>query len=320
MTTRTERITSPFDWHSTAADVVAGIDLTGKKALVTGAAGGIGLETARALAEAGAEVTIAARNLEAAGAAAESIRHTAAAPVHVAQLDLVDRDSVDRLAAAVTAAGPLHLLVNNAGVMAIPERRLSPDGHELQFATNHLGHFRLAVQLLPALRAEGARVVAVSSRASLNSPVVFDDIDFERRPYDPALAYAQSKTANVLFAVGAATRWAGDGVFVNALHPGAVLDSNLSRYYDPAELEAIRNSGKYVYKSTAQGAATSTFVATSPLLDGVAGRYFENSQEADVDEPTACGIDAVGVAPHALDPEAGDRLWAVSEAMTGLSA
>ncbi|MFC4242485.1 SDR family NAD(P)-dependent oxidoreductase [Gryllotalpicola reticulitermitis] len=320
MTTRTDRITSTFDWASTATDVIAGIDLAGKRALITRAAGGIGLETARAIALAGAEVTIAARNLGAAEQAAADIRRTVSAPVRTAYLDLADAATVDELAAAVNAAGPLHLLINNAGVMALPERRLSPEGHELQFATNHLGHFRLAVGLLPALRAEGARVVAVSSRASLNSPVVFDDIDFERRSYDPALAYAQSKTANVLFAVGAATRWAGDGVFVNALHPGAVLDSNLSRYYDPAELEAIRNSGKYTYKSTAQGAATSTFVATSPLLDGIAGRYFENCQEADVDDPTACGIDAAGVAPHALDPEAADRLWAVSEQMTGLTA
>jgi NAD(P)-dependent dehydrogenase (short-subunit alcohol dehydrogenase family) len=317
--TSPDRITSPFDWASTAADVIAGIDLTGRRALVTGGASGIGVETARALAGAGAEVTIAARNLDAAAAVADDIRTTATAPVHTAYLDLADAASIDALAADAVAAGPLHILVDNAGVMALPTLQLSPEGHELQFATNHLGHFRLTLRMLPALRAEGARVVVLSSRASLNSPVVFDDIDFARRPYDPALAYAQSKTANALYTVGAARRWSGDGVFVNAVHPGAILDSNLSRHYDPEVLESLRTSGEYTYKTTAQGAATSVFVATSPLLEGVAGRYFENSQQAVVDDPTAAGIDAAGVAEHALDPEAAERLWQVSLDMTGLA-
>jgi NAD(P)-dependent dehydrogenase (short-subunit alcohol dehydrogenase family) len=158
-------------------------------------------------------------------------------------------------------------------------------------------------------------VVAVSSRAHLNSPVVFDDIDFRRRAYDPALAYAQSKTANVLFAVAAARRWAGDGIEVNVLHPGAIIDSNLSRYSSPAALEQIRRSGRYTFKTPEQGAATSTYVATSPQLDGIGGRYFENCQEADVDDPSAAGTDAAGVAAFALDPEAAERLWTVSEEM-----
>jgi NAD(P)-dependent dehydrogenase (short-subunit alcohol dehydrogenase family) len=234
--------------------------------------------------------------------------------VTVAQLDLLDRSSVDRLTHHIS--GPLHILINNAGVMALPELRRSAEGHEQQFATNHLGHFRLALGLLPALRAAaGARVVSVSSRAHLNSPVFFDDIDFDHRAYDPALAYAQSKTANVLFAVAAARRWASDGIEVNALHPGAIADSNLSRYYDPAVLEELRSSGRYTFKTPAQGAATSVYVATSPLLAGVVGRYFENCQEADPDDPTAAGIDAAGVAPYALDAEAADRLWVVSEDM-----
>jgi NAD(P)-dependent dehydrogenase (short-subunit alcohol dehydrogenase family) len=187
---------------------------------------------------------------------------------------------------------------------------------ELQFATNHLGHFRLARGLLPALRAAGgARVVSVSSRAHLNSPVIFDDIDFRDRPYDPALAYAQSKTANVLFAVAAARHWGADGIEVNALHPGAIADSNLSRYYNRAELDALRSSGRYTFKTLAQGAATSVYVATSPRLNGVAGRYFENCQEDTLDDPTAAGTDAAGVAAYALDLEAAERLWAVSEVM-----
>jgi NAD(P)-dependent dehydrogenase (short-subunit alcohol dehydrogenase family) len=307
------RVISPFDFNSTAADVIAGIDLHGRRALVTGAASGIGVETARALASAGAETIIAARDVAAAERVAADIRTGTANPaVTVAHLDLLDRASIDRLIQELS--GPLHILVNNAGIMAVPDRRLSPEGHELQFATNHLGHFRLTIGLLPALRAAGgARVVSVSSRAHLNSPVVFDDIDFARRPYDPALAYAQSKTANVLFAVAAGRRWAVDRIEVNALHPGAIADSNLARYYDPAVLEQLHASGHYTYKTLAQGAATSVYVATSPLLDGVVGRYFENCQEADPADPAAAGTDAAGVAPYALDPEAADRLWARSE-------
>jgi NAD(P)-dependent dehydrogenase (short-subunit alcohol dehydrogenase family) len=309
------RLTSPFGFASTAAEVIAAIDLHGRRALVTGAASGIGIETARALASAGAQTLIAARDLAAAERVAAGIRsNTGNESVAVVRLDLLDRGSVDALVDAFS--GPLDILIHNAGVMAVPDLRLSPEGHELQFATNHLGHFRLAVGLLPALRAAGgARVVSVSSRAHLNSPVVFDDIDFARRAYDPALAYAQSKTANVLFAVAAARRWAGDGIEVNALHPGAIADSNLSRYYDPKVLEDLRTSGRYSYKTLAQGAATSVYVATSPLLDGVAGRYFENCQEVDPHDSAAAGADAAGVAAYALDPDAADRLWAISEDM-----
>jgi NAD(P)-dependent dehydrogenase (short-subunit alcohol dehydrogenase family) len=313
MTAAPTRLTSRFDFDSTAADVVADVDLHGRRALVTGGAGGIGVETARALASAGAEVTIAARDLAAADGVRADIGSTAAgAEIRVAHLDLMDRASVDRLVTDWT--GPLHLLVNNAGVMAVPELRLSPEGHEMQFATNHLGHFRLTVGLLPALRAaDGARIVSVSSRAHLNSPVVFDDIDFERRDYDPALAYAQSKTANVLFAVEASRRWADADITANALHPGAIADSGLARYYDPAALDALRSSGLYTYKTLQQGAATSVFVATAPQLSGIGGRYFENCQQAVVDDPGACGTDAVGVAAHALDPDAAAQLWEVSE-------
>jgi NAD(P)-dependent dehydrogenase (short-subunit alcohol dehydrogenase family) len=311
----TTRTTSPFDFSSTAADVISGIDLHGRRALVTGAASGIGVETARALASAGAETLIAARDLAAAERVAADIRtSTGSQAVTVAQLDLLDRASIDRL--VEDYSGPLHILINNAGVMAVPELRLSPEGHELQFATNHLGHFRLALGLLPALRAAGgARVVSVSSRAHLNSPVIFDDIDFAHRAYDPSLAYAQSKTANVLFAVAAARRWADAGIEVNALHPGAIADSNLARHYDPAVLEDLRTSGRYTFKTLAQGAATSVYVATSPLLDGVVGRYFENCQETDPDDPTAAGTDAAGVARYALDPDSADQLWTVSEHM-----
>jgi NAD(P)-dependent dehydrogenase (short-subunit alcohol dehydrogenase family) len=304
------RITTPYTWESTAAEVVAGIDLTGRRAIVTGGASGIGVETARALAGAGAEVTLAVRDSGRGRETAEDIiGSTGNKQVLVAPLDLADRASV---AAFVTAwAGPLHILVNNAGVMAAPLMR-TPDGWEMQFATNHLGHFALANGLRPAFAAAGgARVVSVSSSGHLRSPVVFDDIHFERRPYDPWAAYGQSKTANVLFAVEATRRWAGDGITANALMPGAIR-TNLQRYVDDADLERLRaQSGPSIpWKTVEQGAATSVLLATSALLDGVGGRYFEDCDEAQPNEP---GNLRRGVAAYALDPDNAARLWAVSE-------
>src|SRR5579859_1310837 len=224
----TGRITTPFTAESTAAEVIAGIDLTGRRAIVTGGASGIGIETARALAGAGAEVTLAVRNTAAGERTAEDITaSTGSKQVLVAPLDLADQASV----ASFTGAwdGPLDILVNNAGVMASPLMR-TPEGWEMQFATNHLGHFALATGLHRALAAAGgARIVSVSSTGHLNSPVVFDDIHYREREYDPWTAYGQSKTANVLFAVEATKRWAGDGIYVNALMPGGIR-TNLQRY------------------------------------------------------------------------------------------
>jgi NAD(P)-dependent dehydrogenase (short-subunit alcohol dehydrogenase family) len=214
-------------------------------------------------------------------------------------------------------SGPLDLLVNNAGVMALPALEHTPEGWEVQFATNHLGHFALAVGLHDALAAtNGARIVSLSSRGHLRSPVVFEDLQFDERPYDPWLAYGQSKTANALFAVQATRRWAGDGIYANAVHPGAIADTNLSRYMDPAVLEALRSSGQYRYKTIEQGAATSVLVATSPLLEGVGGRYFEDCNEAEVLDPVPADA-AHGVAAYALDPGNARRLWDVSLELVG---
>jgi NAD(P)-dependent dehydrogenase (short-subunit alcohol dehydrogenase family) len=311
-------ITTPFSFESTAADVVAGIDLTGKRAIVTGGASGIGVETARALAGAGAEVTLAVRDTAAGSRTAADITATTANPaIDVAQLDLADQASV----AAFTAAwhGPLDLLINNAGVMALPDLRLSPEGWELQFATNHLGHFALALGLHDALAAAGnARIVSLSSRAQLRSDVIFDDINFTNRPYDPWLAYGQSKTANVLFAVEATRRWSDDGIHANAVHPGAIAATNLSRHVDPEQLAKLRNSGTFRFKTIEQGAATSVLVATSPQLEGIGGRYFEDCNEgATVDGDTADAPN--GVAAYALDRDNAVRLWAISEEFVGLS-
>jgi NAD(P)-dependent dehydrogenase (short-subunit alcohol dehydrogenase family) len=202
--------------------------------------------------------------------------------------------------------------------MRLPELQLTPDGWEMQFATNHLGHFALAVGLHNALAAAGnARIVSLSSRGHLRSPVIFEDINFKSRPYDPGLAYGQSKTANVLFAVEATRLWAADGITANAVHPGAVAGTNLSRYMSPEALAETRNSGMYTFKTIEQGAATSVLVATSPLLDGIGGRYFEDCNEALVvdSDPSS----PFGVAPHALDPDTAARLWQVSvDAMFGI--
>jgi NAD(P)-dependent dehydrogenase (short-subunit alcohol dehydrogenase family) len=303
------RITTPFSFESTAAEVLEGIDLTGKRVIVTGGASGIGVETARALASAGADVTIAVRNLEAGAMTAKDITATTGnEQVHVEHLDLADRSSV---AAFVTAwQGPLHILVNNAGVMAAPETR-TPEGWELQFATNHLGHFGLATGLHPALAQAGhARIVAVSSSAHLRSPVVFEDINFRERAYEPWAAYGQSKTANVLFAVEGSRRWVDDGITVNALNPGGIR-TNLQRYVtdeDLARMRAQAGAGPG-WKTVEQGAATSVLLATSPLLKAIGGHYFEDCNEAVPNEPGS----RTGVAAYALDPQAAERLWQVSE-------
>jgi NAD(P)-dependent dehydrogenase (short-subunit alcohol dehydrogenase family) len=307
-----DRITTPFSAESTAEEVIAGIDLSARRAIVTGGSSGIGVETARALAGAGAEVTLAVRDIDAGKRTAADITATTGnAAVLVDRLDLADQASVAALVA--NWSGPLHLLINNAGVMALPDLQLTPAGWELQFATNHLGHFALATGLHDALAAaDDARVVSLSSRGHLRSPVVFDDINFASRPYDPWLAYGQSKTANVLFAVEATRHWTGDDITVNAVHPGAIWASNLSRHMAPQELAALRGSGMFSPKTLEQGAATSVLVATSSELKGIGGRYFEDCNEAVTLDPSAPDSSRSGVATYALDPVAASRLWLIS--------
>jgi NAD(P)-dependent dehydrogenase (short-subunit alcohol dehydrogenase family) len=310
----TTAVTTPFGFGSTAADVIDGVDLTGKTAIVTGASSGIGVETARALASAGASVTLAVRDTSHGDRIAGQIRDsTGNARVSVGSLDLSDLSSV---AAFVGAwSGTLDILVNNAGVMAVPELTISPNGHEMQFATNHLGHFALTVGLHGALAAAGrARVVSVSSGGHQRSPVVFDDIDYAFRDYDPFGAYGQSKTANVLFAVEVTRRWADDGITANALMPGAIF-TRLGRHVE-ATVAAAAMKRQHNVKTVEQGAATSVLLAASPLVDGVGGRYFEDCNEAHVvDRRGAPGTG--GVAAYALDPANAERLWDVSLRMTG---
>ena len=306
-------ITTPFGFDSTAAEVVAGIDLTGKRAIVTGSSSGIGIETAGALASVGADITLAVRDTEAgAKTAADITATTGSAALDVRELDLADPRSVAAFVAGWNE--PLDLLINNAGVMAPPELRLTPEGWELQFATNHLGHFALAVGLHDSLAAAapGSRIVSLSSRGHLRSPVVFDDVNFSSRPYDRWLAYGQSKTANVLFAIEANRRWSDEGITANAVHPGAIAATNLSRHLDPDYLEQLRTSGVFRYKTIEQGAATTVLVATSPQLEGIGGRYFEDCNEAPVVEHPTQDTGS-GVASYAVDPANAERLWELSE-------
>ncbi|MGW1913453.1 SDR family NAD(P)-dependent oxidoreductase [Streptomyces sp. NPDC002076] len=311
-------VTTPFGAQTTAAEVLAGVDLGGRRVIVTGGASGIGRETARVLAAAGAEVTIGVRAPATGAQVAEEIA-PASGPgtVRAAQLDLADQASVRAFVEAWR--GPLHILVLNAGVMASPLER-TREGWEMQFATNHLGHFALATGLHSALAAaHGARVVAVSSVGHVNGDVLFDDINFEQRPYDPWAAYSQSKTANVLFAVEAGRRWASDLIAVNALNPGRITSTRLGRHigdisnsptsFDPTSTDVS-------WKNIEQGAATSVLLAASPLAEGVTGRYFEDCNEAGPHRP---GVRR-GVAAHAVDPHHAARLWQVSLDMLADSA
>jgi NAD(P)-dependent dehydrogenase (short-subunit alcohol dehydrogenase family) len=315
------RITTPFGFKSTASEVVEGINLSGKRIIVTGAASGIGIETARALASTGAEITLAVRDTNAGGRVAADISaETGNNNVNVAKLDLADRASI----AAFVAdwKGTLNILVNNAGIMALPELELTREGWEIQFAVNHLGHFALANGLRDALAAAGnARVVAVSSSGHQLSPVIFDDIHFRFRQYEPLLAYGQSKTANVLFAVGASARWKKEGITANSLMPGAIL-TNLQRHVDQETMKKWRG-GKDIdpdnlpanFKTPEQGAATSVLLASSPLLEGIGGRYFFDCNEAEI--VTQRTTDMSGVAPFALDAANAERLWEESLRMLG---
>jgi NAD(P)-dependent dehydrogenase (short-subunit alcohol dehydrogenase family) len=290
------RISTPFTSKTTAAEILTGVDLTGRRIIVTGGASGIGLETVRALRGAGAEVTVATRNPTGGQRA----------------LDLSDLGSVRAFVADWT--GPVHAIVANAGIMALPTRQVAANGWELQLATNFLGHFALITGLHENLRQTGdARVVMVSSGAQLRAPFDFDDPHFEHRPYDPWAAYAQSKTADVLLAVGLARHWAADGVTANAFEPG-YIHTNLQRHLDDATMRAVGamdDEGNLVtpdyYKTPEQGAATSVLLAASPLLDGVTGRFFSDNQEAEV-VPGGPDV-AAGVAAWSVDQVAADRLW-----------
>ncbi|MFF4195246.1 SDR family NAD(P)-dependent oxidoreductase [Nonomuraea sp. NPDC001831] len=314
MTTPQHRIGSGFGARSTADEVLKGIDLTGRVALVTGGYSGLGLQTTRALSEAGAQVVVPARRR---GAAEEAL--AGLDRVEVGELDLGDLDSVRRFAEEFLASGrDLHLVINNAGIMACPETRVGP-GWEAQFATNHLGHYALVNRLWPAVERGGGRVVAVSSAGHRRSGMRWDDVMFERG-YDKWQAYGQAKTANVLFAVHLDALAEDAGVRAFAVHPGGIL-TPLQRHLTKQEMvEAgwIDEQGNQLntsFKTPEQGAATQVWAATSPQLDGMGGVYCE---DCDIAEP-ADGSGG-GVHPHATDPEQAARLWRLSAELTGVDA
>lgn len=307
-------VDSPFGARSTAREVVEGLDLSGRLAVITGGYSGIGLETTRALAEAGARIIVPARNPGKAEAALKDVDG-----VSIEALDLSDRASVKAFAGRRLEAGtPVDLLINNAGIMATPERRTA-EGWEMQFATNHLGHFALFMHLRPLLKtAPSPRVVALSSLAHQFSAVDFDDPMFERREYDKWQAYGQSKTANALFAVGVASRFADDGILAYSVHPGGIM-TDLQRDLAQEEMRAmgwIDEEGRLheQFKTPEQGAATTVWAATSPDIVERSGAYCEDCEIAvPVEERGRSGVRA-----WAVEDEAADRLWRLSEQLTGL--
>ena len=306
-----------FDKDSTAEQVSEGIDLTGKRALVTGASGGLGAETARVLALRGAAVTLTAREVSKGEKVAAEIRsETGNDAVDVMSVELSVPSSVRDFAKAYLARhDTLSLLINNAGVMACPLARTA-EGWEMQFATNHLGHFLLTNLLMPALRAGApSRVVNVSSRGHRFSPVVFEDIHFETRDYDKWASYGQAKTANVLFSVELDRRFGAAGVHALALHPGGIM-TELGRHMSPDDIKTLQSrvTEAFVWKTVPQGAATQCFAATAAELDGRGGLYLEDSHiAASSDDAESTG----GVLAWALDPDAAARLWPLSEEWVG---
>jgi len=312
-----------FGATSTADEVLLGIDLSGKRALVTGVSAGLGVETARALAAHGAEVVGAARDLSKAQDATRPVREQAASggSLQLIELDLASLESVRRCADGLLAAGkPFDLIIANAGVMACP-KGTTVDGFETQFGTNHLGHFVLVNRVASLLRRD-SRLVNLSSAGHRYSDVDLDDPNFEHSPYSEFIAYGRSKTANVLFAVEFDRRHKGVGIRATAVHPGAI-QTELGRYMTPevrekliAEINASqpKDAAPFSWKSIPQGAATSLWAACRADADAVGGRYCEDCRVAAITKvPGLRG----GVQPYALDPQRAQALWSKSEELVG---
>lgn len=317
MTTEQKPLPSGFGPTTTAREVLAGRDLTGKTAIVTGGYSGVGLETTRALAEAGATVVVPARTQEKARAALSNVPH-----VEIETLELIDPQSIDSFTDRfLSSERPLDILINNAGIMAAPLQR-DARGYESQFATNHLGHFQLTIRLWPALkRANSARVVSVSSSGIRFGGVDFDDPNFEHREYDKWKAYGQSKTANSLFAVALDKRGETHGIRAFAVHPGGIY-TDLIRYLSDEELRYIsdeHSTGGGSLKTPEQGAATSVWCATSPQLNGKGGIFCMDVDIAEiVSSHERMDQELTGVLPRAIGVDLAEQLWDLSEKMTGV--
>lgn len=311
---------SGFGWASTTDDVLAGIDLSGRTVFVTGANSGLGQETARAMASRGAQVIMAGRDQGKLDASVAAIRSQhPKAQLETITLDLTSLENIR--AASSRARQRFHkidILINNAGVMATPFLH-THDGFEMQIGTNHFGHFALTGELFPLIeKGHLKRIVNLSSRGHHFAPVDFEDPFFERRAYDPWIAYGHSKTANVLFSVGLEARYAVLGMHAYAVHPGGI-QTNLGRHMTPEMVEALmarvtsRDTG-FQWKTIPQGAATSCWAATAPELESKGGVYCEDCHVAEVDDESATH----GVRSYALNTSYADRLWAMSEELTGV--
>ncbi len=313
-----KKLDSGFGMKSEPADVLAGIDLTGKVAVVTGGYSGIGVETTRALINAGAKVYVPVRNPE---KAAETLADIGEG-LHVGPMDLADLDSIGQYASVVASIEPaIDLLINNAGIMACPETRVG-SGWESQFAVNHLGHFALTVALLPnLLQAANPRVVALSSIGHKRSDIRWDDIHFEKEDYDKWQAYGQAKTANALFALGLDLKYRDQGLRAFSVHPGGIL-TPLQRHMEAEEMMALgwtdaegnlSERAKAMFKSTTQGSSTTLWCATSPALADRGGVYCEDCDIANL--ATAESEPYFDVAPWAADDDSALRLWDLTEEM-----
>jgi NAD(P)-dependent dehydrogenase (short-subunit alcohol dehydrogenase family) len=314
-----------FGAATTAQEVIDGVDLSGKVAIVTGGYSGLGLETTRTLASAGARVIVPARDRAKAELALRAMPRVSIEP-----MDLLDPASIDSFAQRFLSAGEaLHILVNSAAIMACPLSR-DARGYEVQFATNHLGHFQLVERLWPALvKARGARIVAVSSRGHHFSSVILEDPNFERRPYDRWAAYGQSKTANSLFALAVDERGRRDGIRAFSVHPGGILSTGLGKFLSRKDLESmdvLDQQGKPILdpskqlKTVEQGAATIVWCAVSDELEGFGGVYCENCEVAQIVSESDLAAIArgdktrrFGVMPYAIDQDLAQRLWTLSE-------
>lgn len=310
-------MTSNFGPQSTTDEVLAGVDLSGKRVLVTGVSAGLGVETARALAARGAGVVGAARDLAKARAA------TAGIPgIELIELDLASLASIRAAADALFAGGRIFdLVIANAGVMATPQGKTA-DGFETQFGTNHLGHFLFVNRIAPLIR-DGGRLVSLASAGHRFADVDLDDPGFETTPYEPFLAYGRSKTANVLFAVEFDRRHKGRGVRAAAVHPGGIA-TELGRHMTPEAMQALVDSVNasspegapaFQWKTIPQGAATSVWAAAVASAEDVGGRYCEDCHVAELSETG--DMMSGGVRAYALDPERAKALWAKSEEMVG---
>ena len=310
-----------FGFSSTADEVLADKDLTGRTIFVTGAYSGLGHETARALAARGATLILSGRDATKLDATADALAEIGGEPVATLVCDLADLDSIRRAGEeARQRFDHIDILINNAGVMAC-EEATTADGFERQFGTNHLGHFALTAELMPLIRkGSHQRIVNLSSRGHHIAPVSLDDPNFSHGDYDKWVAYGRSKTANILHAVGLEERYGEEGIHAFALHPGGI-QTNLGRHLSEDDIARMKQrmdeqtrSG-HGWKTIPQGAATTCWVATADELDGRGGLYAEDCHIAPVDDEDPDG----GVRSYALDSDTADRLWALSEEMTGAS-